>query len=331
MPTVIELAEQLRAAIIARDIAALNRLINAYAGIMKGLSGRIEALVLAIDALEGPTAAQVRRLTQYGQLLEDAATQLTNYRGFVQVELSTAAQQAIEAARKDAPRLIGLSAGGREFVGASLRRLPAGAIETLLGFLDTSGPLYARLGALPAVTARSVADAILEGVALGRNPRVIARSINQAFGMGLTDSMRMMRTVQLYSYREASRANYVMNSDVVRGWTWFAKLDSPTTCMSCIAMHGTEHPNEEPLNDHHNGKCLIIPLVGDRPNPITESGPEWFDRQDEATQKAYMGDARYTAWVEGNFTIAEMSGVHEDSVYGPMRVEQSLKQLMALQ
>jgi hypothetical protein len=306
---------------------ALRRLIDAYGLIAKRLAGQIDALVLEIAALPEATAAQVVRLERYTQLLDDVMAELANFRGFASVEMSAAARRALEDGLKASRVLVEIQLAGQPGIIAQFHRLPADAVEALLGFLDPGGPLYKRLGELPNVTAQRVANAIVEGVALGRGPRLNARIIN-ALGMGLTDAMRMMRTAQLWAYREANRASYIANADVVRGWTWMAELDG-STCMSCIAMHGTEHSVEETLNDHHNGRCAMVPLVGDRPNPIEQSGEDWFRGQDEAAQRASMGKGKFEAWQKEQFEFGQLVGVHTDEVYGEMRVETPLKSLVA--
>ena len=138
----------------------------------------------------------------------------------------------------------------------------------------------------------------------------------------------MTRTVQLYSYREATRANYIANSDVVEGWIWHADL-SPTTCAECIAMHGTFHANDETLNDHHNGRCSMIPVVKgfDR---ITEegAGEAWFNAQPESVQRDMLGPGKYEAWKEGQFDFSQLVSTQNDPVYGEMRVEATLKELL---
>jgi len=119
----------------------------------------------------------------------------------------------------------------------------------------------------------------------------------------------------------------VANKSVLQGWVWNAAFDD-RVCMSCIVMHGTIHPVEEPLNDHHNGRCVAIPLVIGFPNPVTETGEQWFARQSEATQRSLMGREYYDAWRGGAFDLSEMSTTHRDEVYGDMRVQARLWQLL---
>jgi hypothetical protein len=317
MPDVITLAEQYSAALLKHDTAALNRIINAYGAIYQRLDDKITALTLEIGE-QAPTAGQVARMARFTSLIEQTNNELTDFQGYLKTEVNSQARGAIGMGVNDAARLVGASATGDAVVLAGFNRLPTRAIEKLLGFLDPSGPLYARINLLAPTTADLVRQKILEGVGLGFNPKKIAAQIQNAFGQGLTDALRMTRTVQLYSYREAKRATYIANSDVVSGWYWFAHL-SGNCCMSCVAQHGTFHSNTERLNDHYNGKCTDIPAVAGFDNPITQDGEAWFSQQDEAQQRSMMGAQYYQAWKGGAFGIGDLSKESPDDVYGQMR------------
>jgi hypothetical protein len=136
-----------------------------------------------------------------------------------------------------------------------------------------------------------------------------------------------MRTVQLWGYREASRASYIANPEVVTGWIWYAALDTET-CGACIAMHGTRHSADEVLDDHYNGRCSMIPITITNPNPDIESGLEWFGKLDEDKQREILGDSKYEAWKDGKFDLDQLTHQKDEPVYGTMRVERSLKSLL---
>jgi hypothetical protein len=168
---------------------------------------------------------------------------------------------------------------------------------------------------------------MIEGIGLGYNPRKIASIIVDALGQALTDTLRTVRTANLWAYREANRATYIANQQYLAGWVWHANLNDDRTCMSCIAMHGTVHPLDEPLDDHHNGRCAPIPLVIGRENPV-ESGVDWFENLSEAEQRSRMGAKFFEAWQDGKFKLADMPGQYDDDVYGQMRRSRTLQDLL---
>lgn len=322
MPTVLELAQQYRAALERQDTAALNRLIRAYGAVYRRLEAQIE--LLARDIAEGElTRGQVLRLARYKSLVGDIRRELIQFQGYLGTELDDAARAAIGRGASDALGLLNAAAEGAG-LSAQFNRLPSRAIQQLLAFLDPSGPLYERIAKLAGSNADKVANTILELVGIGKGPRAIASAIRDALGGGLTDALRLTRTAQLYAYREANRANYLANADVVQGWVWYAELDDKT-CPSCIAQHGSIHPLTETLNDHHNGRCAMIPLVGE--SPVAGTGKDWFESLSESQQKAILGPGRFEAFKAGKFEFGSLSAVRQDDVYGPMRVAASLKDL----
>ena len=323
---IVRLSMQFRSALEKRDKAAIGRLVRSYQNIYKRLEGNIDRLMLKIGA-DAPTTGQVVRLQRYKQLMKQIESELSDYQVYVKTELEQIGSAGVDAGMVDARKMINLYADGLG-IEAGFNALPKDAIETLLGFLGEDSPLYKRLNELAPQTALQVSDAIVEGVGLGQGPRTIAREITNKLGMALTDSMRMMRTVQLWSYRESSRASYIANNHIVDGWIWHAQLDG-STCMSCVAMHGTTHSLSETLNDHHNGRCAMIPIVPglDREFVVPETGEEWFNKQPESIQRQMMGKGKHKAWTEGAFGISDLTTTREDDVYGLMRVVKPLKDL----
>lgn len=326
---VIDQAERLKRAALKREVAELSQLVQAFRAVHDRAQALANGLTLDLLALDNPTPAQVQRMRRYRQLIAETGEQIAQYSTYVGVEAQKSARLAVAMGEKDA-RLLTAVAGGNAKLAGSLRALSPETIVQLVGFLDPKGPLYKRLGNLPAWTSEQVANAIIEGVGLGRNPRTIAAAITRTLGMGLTSSLTTIRTVQLWSYREASRASYIANADVVRGWVWYASLDD-STCPSCWAEHGTTHELGEPLNDHHNGRCAALPWVIGTSNPVGVSGEQAFRQLSEEKQRAILGGGRYDAYKAGAFEFPALSSVRTDEVYGPMRTAAPLAELVGEQ
>lgn len=317
MPDLLDIVAEFRAAMLRQDEAAVKRLVEVYGRSWKRLEALVNALAEKIGN-EAPTRGQVTRMMQYKSLQAQIEEELTGLQAITRDMVSEQGALNVAAGERDAARLVGATLTGDARILPGYNRLHPEAIINLLGFLDPQGPLYKRISQLAPTTTDYVLEKLLEGVTLGYNPTKTARAIRDAYGRGLTDSLRMVRTVQLYSYREANRASYVANSDIVEGWIWSAKLDG-LTCLSCIAQHGTLHPLTETLNDHHMGRCAAIPKVTIFPAAISETGEQWFYKQPEAIQRKMMGGGRYDAFKAGAFKFGELSDTHEDSVYGQMR------------
>lgn len=318
MPGIVELADQFRAALLRQDAASMKRLVTAYQQLYGRTQDKLDLLLMTVQSMESTSPNQIRQLARYQELMNSVAGELNKFGVYTETEISTTSRAAIEAAIRDTAaymRSVGLS---------SPATINAGAIESLLGFLDPDGSLYARLEMLAPTHTAAIADGLLEAIGLGYNPEKTARLFENLMGGGLTDALRMTRTAQLYAYREATRANFIANSDVVQGWVWWTALDA-NVCMSCVAQHGTVHSLNEKLDDHYNGRCVALPYLGGEQEV---SGEEWFNRQSEAQQKKMMGAGKYQAWKEGKFSFSDLSTQHEDGVYGLMRSETSLKDLL---
>jgi len=321
--SIVELAEQFRKALEQRDNKALSQIIKAYGDMYKRLQDKIKVLTLEMANMETITAASVRKLDSYKSLIVEIEKELTKFQGYAGTVMQQAASDAIKMGVTNA-RLLTLASNPA--VAASFKNLNPKAIENLVSYFGEGSPLMARLDKLAGTNALNVANTIIDNVALGKNPKTIAGLIKNSLGGGLTDALRMTRTVQIYSYREANRATYLANSDVVKGWIWYANLGA-NCCMSCVSMHGTEHTLDEVLDDHHNGECTMLPLTIGMENPIT-SGESWFKEQPEAMQKQMMGDSKFEAWVSGKFEFNQLSKETENDIYGMMRTVTPLKDLI---
>ena len=327
IPPVIQASLRFQAQLKARDNAAMKRIIRAYQQSYAALKDKIDLLLLETAGQE-LTQGQLVRLTRYKELMSQVDEELRALQVLTRNEVRGGATAAVAQGARDAAQLMSYAATGGPGLAAGFNRLPTATITQLLGFLSPDGPLYERLSKYAEVNGKNVADALIQGITLGQNPRVIAADITRNYGMALTDSLRMTRTVNLYSYREANRASYVANADILDGWYWYAALDD-RTCASCWAMHGTgPYPLDEPLNDHHNGRCAMVPAVTGFDNPIEQTGEQLFKEQSESRQAAIMGKEKYAAYQGGAFEFRDLTTTRINDIYGAMRTETPLWELL---
>lgn len=320
MPTPTELAQEFKRAIDRQDAAALMRLARTYHQLYLRMGDKLDSLLLAISKLDEPTKGQVFRLAQYKNLISALETELTKFGTFTELEIRSNSQAAIELAVKQTEAF--LRAAGYTMT----RSLPTDAIYSMLGFLQEGSPLWKRIDKLAPYHTQRVADALLEGIAFGYNPAKTARMFESVMGGGLTDAMRMTRTTQLYASREASRAMYVANDDIISGWTWYSSLDADT-CMACAIEHGTIHSNDESMDSHYNCRCTSLPVVIGY-NDQVQTGTDWFSNLSESEQRNMMGSSAYEAWKEGKFDLSDMVTRRHDDVYGEMLARTPLQDLI---
>jgi hypothetical protein len=69
--------------------------------------------------------------------------------------------------------------------------------------------------------------------------------------------------------------------------------------------------------------------MDDSGNPDMQSGLDWFNAQDESTQRDMLGPGKYDAWSNGDFTLQDIVGVRNDPIWGNSIYVKSLAELTA--
>ena len=334
---VIDAALNYRAQLLAQEQTAATRLIVAYGRAYAALENERRALeeylaLRGVNDVRG-TQADIRRLSVVRSLNAQIQREVGQYAVAADQEIAGAITRSVglglEAGRGT---VLAYATGGTQTqLAAAWDSLPAEAVETALGFTGPDSPLRTRLtDTLGEAVAQRVTDALVDAIAIGTNPREVARLLQQQLGLGLTWSLTTARTAQLWSYREATRQSYLANRDIVGGWRWWSALDR-RTCPACLAQHGRLYPVDEVLNGHHNCRCVAVPDVplarqlGIAPLPDT-TGEQWLRNQQEADQRAQLGPGLYAAWQAG-LPFDRLPTTYEDAVYGTMVRTATLKEL----
>ena len=335
-PKLLDVWQKLKAQADGADSLVLERIANAYMSGAVRVDAQTTALIEQIEAMQKSgtvTSAQIKQTAAYKNLIATVTRELDDYSAYMRTELSVAVTESAKRGMFAGNAL--LLAAVAASLGVEVKDVPKGTILTsndksldfLAKYLDPDGALFGKIYNLSGFYADEIASGILERVGQGLNPRVIANWISDEYGYPLTDAMRQMRTSQLYSYREANAATQRENADVLQGVVWCAELDD-RTCDSCLSMHGQVFPVGSEANDHHNGRCAMLPWVNGAENPIEQTGEDWFKSQDEATQRNVMGDAKFEAWNDGKFEFSALSHEYENDVFGTMRGSTPLKDLI---
>lgn len=327
-------AGRYRQQLLNQEDAAVARLVAAYGTSYQRLGAQIEALQQA-SAGQRFTIERATRFAQLRALREQVAGELARFGVIADNELTQLSRQGIALGLNHSTGLVEAHFRNPQTIAAvraSMVQLVPEQVETLLGFLAPESPLRqgltTQLG--PAVSER-LSETMVDGLTRGLNPRAIAGVVRREYGQGLTWALNTVRTANLWSYREATRANYVANSRVVSGWTYYATLDR-RVCFSCISEHGTKHRADEVLNGHHQCRCVMLPDVPLASRlgidlPEIEPGETWFNRQDEETQTAIMGPGMLAAYQAGALRFDQASTTYDDPNYGPMRRTATMAEL----
>lgn len=334
----IEAAEAYRTRLLAQEQDAATRLIEAYWRAFDALDAERQALeqFLAGAAVNLNSRADIERLAVVRSLMRQLMVEVDRYAEYADQQIADAIELSIALAVEGARATVLAYGVGNPVVTQALAAawdsLSVEAIQTSIGFTAPGSPLYTRLSdTLGEAVATRVGTVLVEGISLGVNPRLVGQALQREFGLGLTWSLTTARTAQLWAYREATRQSYLANRDVVSGWKWWSALDS-RCCMSCLSMHGRTFDVTETLNDHHNGRCSMVPVVplalrlGIQPLPNT-TGEQWFRTQSVAAQRKQMGPGLWEAWQNGAFSFSQLPVPYLDPIYGDMMRAATLEEL----
>jgi len=338
-PTVVELANAFRAQLLAQERAAASAMVRYYGTIWRELQSEINTLATEVQRLQdaGATfsADKIYRLDRMRNVQRQVAEELDQFTTYAGGAISVAQRAAIAAGERSAYRLTMAAFPPGADIGVRFWRMPTEAVETMVGFVADGTPLEQLITQYVGDSSKDFLTRLVAGLAKGQNPRAIARELRSAFGMGLTKALQISRTEQLRAYRTATLGSY-NDSGVVKSWQRHAAKDS-RTCMACVMLDGKLYTLAEEMDDHPNGRCAMLPVTKtyaemgiDAPEPtfVDEPASEWFERQDEATQRKMMGNGTYDAWQDGRFTLDEIPKVTHNSIWGDSWTPRSLYDLL---
>ncbi len=312
-----------RAMLGQRERRIVEALVRDYHGVLMALQPHLEAIGELIAAAEANgekvTLAQLHRSGHLKRIEEIVITELETITGKTYAQIiaeqghvaTLAATQAVTAGRS---------------AGVTMRALQPRAVEQIVGALQEGSPLRALLGQLPGAAAERIRDSLVQSVALGRNPRLTARLVNDALGGNMARALTISRTETLRAYRAATIQTYRENSGVLRGWTWVCAMDA-RSCASCIAMHGSTHPFDEPMGTHPSCRCSAAPWLRSEPSPVP-AGESIFEDFSEDRQRTILGGAAFRAYQDGAITLPDLVKVRESPAWGTTRSVASLREVL---
>lgn len=354
-----------RQSMLRRDARLLNLITKDYIAAYAEVKKQIKALQDAI-ALAEPTLGQLLQMQQYRNLLDAMRTEMAAYAVMLEDNIQAAVEKEIGIALDDALGYMKAGLPGLDDIGLMIDwgRLNTEGVINMFGYLDSDGPLYAAIRHMYTDDAvEEVRNAIMNGYIRGMNPREVYRMITKATQRPLNWGLQMARTSMINANRAASMASFRANRKVVTGWKWSAVVGDERTCMGCIAMHGSIHSLDETLGDHHNGRCVSIPLTKtwaelgmegrdaddleamkqeewykkldpDQKQAFNAqfvTGETWFNGLTSDAQLGFMGEAKWHAWNDGLFTFDKLAKQYNDRIYGTLWREASLKELIGIE
>lgn len=341
-PDVYAVADRFKRALIARESAAVREIRRYYREAEGQITKRLEKLVGEIEQWrrehpgeDVPTWWLFER-ERLQSLQKQIEAELTRFAERATDRIEVEQQRLIARAEADAEALA-RAALGAPGVTVTWARLPKSALEQIVGHLQDGSPLRDLLDALRPAASEVIRKELVSGLALGQNPRVVARRCRDALNGNRVRAETIARTEMLRAYRESTRQSYLANSDVVKGWVWHAARDG-RTCAMCWAMHGTKHTLDERLDDHPRGRCAMVPETKTwaelgfegipETRPEIETGESLFAKLPEEQQRQILGNAAFEAYKAGTVKLADFVGQKSDPRWGTMRYVRSLREIL---
>lgn len=220
-------------------------------------------------------------------------------------------------------------------------KLPADAIAQLVGVSAQGNPVREVFDGiareLGLQTGERIKRALVQGLTLGWSPDRITRLVRrEADAQGGNPSRSPAVVRRLHSavrnetfraYREATRATYQENSEVVKKWRWVSR-QGPSTCVICWSQDGRTFPLSVPFASHPNCRCVMTPML-DREKEKYVTGPEKFDSLEPGVQRSILGDRSFEALEEGKVDeIGDFVEVVHSEKWGTSRARRNLDELL---
>lgn len=306
---VVRLMRSYRSALLQRETGPMQFLVQQWSAIARSLRDSIEALAAELGA-GSLTRAKLVRMERYQRLLVQVNRELERYSTTAASVVTTEQQTLIGFGLSHAVEALQVVAG----VGVSFARLPVDAVEIAAGFAADGTPLATLLRQSYPAVAEQMTTMLVRGVGLGWNPRRTASAMVRELDVVPNNALRLARTEGLRAYRESSRQAY-QASGIVRSYLRLC-AKGPRTCAACLLADGREYQLDEPLDEHVQGRCTLIPKVAGIDPPTWQTGKDWLQEQDEATQQTVLGKAAHAAWQDGKIGLDDLVTVKRDRVWG---------------
>lgn len=329
-PLVVDIMTANKQALLRREQQQMQAMAQQWRRVEAALQDQVELFARRV-AEDGLTIGQIQsrqfQLDRFQSLLRQVRAELDKYTDYVEPMISNRQQEMAQTGIDHAAAAI--NAVGEQY-GVTIRfdQLPIGAVESMVGLSGAGSPLRDLLVGSYGAGADAMLNQLVTGVALGRNPRVIARMmVRQGLSQSLNRMLVIARTEQLRVYRESSRQTYI-HSGVVERYKRLATKDR-RTCPACLFADGQIYELGETMAEHPAGRCTMVPVVTGFPPVTWQSGQDWFRAQPADTQRSILGPGRFAAWQRGAFDLDALVTVRTNATWGDSLQPTPLRELIS--
>lgn len=337
-PAVVEAMRQWKAGLLAEETSHMQVMARRWVTVEEALQGNIETLTYrmaeAKDAGQAVSESSLFRMDRYQRLVTQAQAEFERYADWAEDNITRQQSKMVGWSLEHAATAIDLTMDYHG-VRVGFSRLPVEAATNIIGLAGDGkavGDLLRRRMVrdenglpLPGVAER-LRRSLIDGTALGYNPRKTARMMRDDLAGGLQKALVIARSETMRPYRETTRAAYE-RSGVVESQQRISAHDE-RVCAACIADDGAIYSLRYIISDHPQGRCTSIPVLRNLPPVQWQAGESWFLTQDEGVQRAILGTDRLAAYQEGIFNFDQLVRRTSDPVWGAGLTPAPLKDLV---
>jgi len=329
-PKSVAAANEYRQEILDRDGAAILNMARRWLRVEDALRPNIEKLVEEIQsAIENGgeiNRVTLLRLNRYQILTGQLTAEINRFNLYADGVIDSLQGNAIQFAGTTAADLILSTAADVGAIGITFDRLSVEATENIVAIARAGQPLQNLLELNYPTAVNAISDRLIAGVALGVNPRDVARDImKNQLSQAYRHTVLVARDQHLRAYRTATQQAY-QSSGVVRRYRRLAAKNS-RTCLACLALDGEIFDLNELMPLHPQDRCTMLPILAEFSPVNFQTGAAWFKRQPAAFQRKALGPGRYKLWQNGGFTFKQLVTVKPNETWGPSAAVTSLRDL----
>jgi SPP1 gp7 family putative phage head morphogenesis protein len=335
IPSSVAASNEYRQELLNKDATAAYDMATRWIGVEDSIRPKLEALITEIEAARA-AGKEVNRITllqadRYQALLAQMALELNRFNNYSVGIIGDLQNGAVSFAQQTAANLILATAGDVGAVGLTFSRLSTEAAENIAALSRAGQPLANILANNYPATANLITDKLITGVAVGINPREVARDIiKNQLSQAYNHTILVARDQHMRAYRTATAQAFQTSGVVTQYRRLAAKNDR--TCLACLALDGQVYELNEPMPTHPQDRCTMLPIIGGFGpalfSPVKfQTGEEWFNKQPEEYKRQALGPGRYQLYREGGFSFKQLATVKENDTWGPGAAVTSLAEL----
>jgi len=282
---------------------------------------------------QNPSPSQIYQEQRFKILLAQVREQLSKYAEKTATNVASRQKELIPLALNHANGLAGMAVKEASGSKLSVAKVLSSSdwnyvnpeqIVNVVGLLQPGTPAYDDLKNIAPDAVDKLRDSLITRVSTGEQPEQVAKAFKTELAGKAGHFLTIARTEDMRAYRMTQSQTFNENADIIGGWRWFASL-SFDTCAACLSLHGQVFTTGEFMEAHPNCRCVSIPVVNGMPMEKWQTGEEWLKSQPEDIQRRALGPSKFEAFSNGDIGLNDLVGHRDDSRYGGMYYEQSLK------